>query len=33
MLQGGVMSESYSPWASLVVLVKKKSGDLRFCVD
>ena len=29
MLRGGVIRESASP----VVLVKKKSGDLRFCVD
>ena len=33
MLSGGVVRESASPWASPVVLVRKKSGDIRFCVD
>ena len=27
------MEPSSSPWASLVVLVKEKNGNYRFCVD
>ena len=33
MLDTGVISPTVSPWSSNVVLVKKSSGELRFCVD
>lgn len=33
MLRLGAIRKSCSPWASAIVLVRKKNGKLRFCID
>ena len=32
-IEVGAIGRSFSPWASAVVLVRKKDGGLRFCID
>ena len=33
MLDGGAIRPSFSPWCNAVMLVRKKDGTLRFCID
>ena len=33
MVEIGAVRKSFSPWASAVVLVRKKDGGLRLCID
>lgn len=33
MREEGIITLSHSPWSSSVVLVRKKNGEIRFCVD
>ena len=33
MLDGGAIGPSNSPWCNAMVLVRKRDGTLRFCID
>ena len=33
MEDAGVIRKSFSPWASNIVIVRKKDGSLRMCID
>ena len=33
MLDIGALPESNNPWVSAIILVRKKDGSLRFCLD
>lgn len=33
MLRDGIVEPSNSPWSSPIVMIKKKTGGWRFCVD